>query len=95
MLASLIYNVGSVMGKIDWFFAHEADYFEGRLQKLVIEIHRFATEQLEVVYKQEFNTAAQEGQLEDHQLFSYQDYLEGEQAAQQRALATMARLSRK
>lgn len=78
------------MGRIDWFFEHEAEYFQGRLHKLVLEIHKFATEQLEKVYNAEFDDSAKDGSLEESDLSSYRDYLEGEHASQQRALSTMA-----
>jgi hypothetical protein len=67
------------MGKIDWFFEHEAEYFGARLERLVLEIHRLATTQLEVVYKAEFESAERDGSLEEDELASLENYLKGEQ----------------
>jgi hypothetical protein len=78
------------MATIDWFFEHEAEYFGARLQRLVLEIHRLATTQLEVVYKAELESAERDGSLKEDELASLENYLKGEQDSQQGALSTMA-----
>jgi hypothetical protein len=78
------------MPKIDWFFEHEAEHFGARLQSLVLEIHRLAATQLEVVYKAELESAGSDGSLEEDELASLENYLKGEQDSQQGALSTMA-----
>jgi hypothetical protein len=77
------------MGKIDWFFDHEAVYFETRLQKLVLDIFRLATEQLELVYSKEIAEAERHEGLDPDECAALQDYLRGEQMSQQLALSTM------
>jgi hypothetical protein len=76
------------MVKIDWFFEHKSEHFVGRLEKLVVEIHRLATEQLSAVYAAESEDAAKD--LGDNDLPSYEKFLEGEHRDQRRALSTMA-----
>lgn len=76
------------MAKIDWFFEHESQHFIGRLDRLVVEIHRLATEQLKVLYTLESEEASKD--LEPNDLASYEDFLEREHRDQQRALSTMA-----
>jgi hypothetical protein len=78
------------MPNIDWFFDHESEYFKGRLQKLVLQIHQLASEQLTAVYEAESEEAAREGSLDGHDLYRYREYLEQEHVSQQRALSTMA-----
>jgi hypothetical protein len=78
------------MQKIDWFFEHEAGYFGARLERLVLEIHRLASTQLEVVYKAELDSAEKDSSLEEDDLASLENYLKGEQDSQQGALSTMA-----
>lgn len=76
------------MARIDWFFDHESEHFIGRLDKLVIEIHKLATEQLRAVYATESEAASKD--LDPDDLASYESFLEGEHRDQQRALSTMA-----
>ena len=76
------------MTKIDWFFKHESEHFIGRLEKLVIEIHRLATEQLRAVCAAESEDAAKD--LGEDYFPGYEKFLEAEHRDQQRALSTMA-----
>lgn len=76
------------MAKIDWFFEHESEHFVGRLDRLVLEIHRLATEQLRAVYTAESEGAAKD--LGEDDLPSYENFLEREHRDQRRALSTMA-----
>jgi hypothetical protein len=78
------------MGRIDWFFEHEAEYFATRLQKLVLELHGFASERLDGVYSKEIEEAERDEALDANDCADYQRYLRGEQINQQRALSTMA-----
>jgi len=80
----------AAMGTIDWFFEHEAEYFATRLRKLVLEIHRLASEQLEQLYNKEVEEAERDEVLNEVDRADYQRYLGGEQESQQRALSTMA-----
>jgi hypothetical protein len=78
------------MGRIDWFFEHEAEYFATRLQKLVLELHEFAGERLDGVYSKEIEEAERDEALDADNCADYQRYLRREQIEQQRALSTMA-----
>jgi hypothetical protein len=80
------------MGRPDWFFEHEAKFFETRLHRLVVEIYQLAKEQLDRVYEKELDDAKRDPNLaEDPDAqYGYENYLKGERLSQERALATMA-----
>jgi hypothetical protein len=80
------------MGRIDWFFEHEANFFETRLHRLVVEIYRLAKEQLDLVYEKELDESKLDPTLSEDPdaQYGYENYLRGERLSQERALATMA-----